>query len=425
MPSLWPYLQRLNGSQEFLPFVVASYSVGEAVGAVGFGFASKKWAIRPLLLTSVALATLASVLYCMAEPLEFILDGVWSVLFARLLQGVASGGQQAMEQTWVSESIAPEERTRVTGQLSAFSAAGFVLGPVIGAPLAHIDFRFELLVLDGTTAPGWIVVVAFLSMLGTTWMWFRDERSLLDNEHTLPFLAGENIDIASPRIQTSSLYPINSIGIFVCFVAFFVHFAGFAIQETITTLLVKEMFGWDEERAFYLFAAAGVLSIFSFVALHFLSGKVNDVSLLLSSVAIGLAGYVCLIPWHESYNMVQFLGGFALISIAFPLGRALVLSVFSQVIGPDEQGSLIGQLFAVGAIARITGPFWAVDALVYWGPKVIFGGTAIVFAVSLVLQVFSWTCLQPRKVMRKVTVTPIPQRTHARAALRQSPVRDG
>ena len=50
---------------------------------------------------------------------------------------------------------------------------------------------------------------------------------------------------------------------------------------------------------------------------------------------------------------------FALITIAFPFGRNTTLAIFSQVIGPANQGFWMGLCFTAGAIPRCFGPSWS------------------------------------------------------------------
>jgi hypothetical protein len=57
-------------------------------------------------------------------------------------------------------------------------------------------------------------------------------------------------------------------------------------------------------------------------------------------------------------SFTKFIIGYGLITVAFPFGRNVTLSVFSQILGPTPQGYWFGIMFAAGAIPRILGPSW-------------------------------------------------------------------
>ena len=81
----------------------------------------------------------------------------------------------------------------------------------------------------------------------------------------------------------------------------------------------------------------------------------------------------------------RFIVGFCLISVAFPLGRGVTLSLFAKIIGKHKAGVYMGYMLAVGAISRCVGPFWAVQALIV-SPALTFGICAALFAVNVLSQ---------------------------------------
>jgi len=203
-----------------------------------------------------------------------------------------------------------------------------------------------------------------------------------------------------------------STGVWACILMFFVHFNGFAVQETITTPLVQDWFGWDEMGANLLFTAAGVANLLCAVLMSYLAGArvaadgtptqlVGDRALLIASCALALAGWVLLVPpngWGVDgppMSLLQFGVSFGLVTVAFPFGRGVCLSMVGKLLGDRPQGAWMGIMFALGAIARIAGPFWAVTGYNYFGALAVFGSTAALFAASLVTIQVLWTVLTP------------------------------
>lgn len=54
----------------------------------------------------------------------------------------------------------------------------------------------------------------------------------------------------------------------------------------------------------------------------------------------------------------------------------------------------MGLMFALGSVARIVGPFWAVHGY-EMGPPIVFGLTALLFALSLGATLVMWSALSP------------------------------
>lgn len=174
---------------------------------------------------------------------------------------------------------------------------------------------------------------------------------------------------------------------------FLIHFNGFAVQETITTPIVTDTFhkytqtlDYPESFAYILFACAGVLSVITFIALKYLNKYISDFNLVLLSSVMGLIGYVILIDYTPRIiEPARFIFGFAIISITFPFGRGVTLSLFSKLIGNHNPGMYMGWMLAIGAISRILGPFWAVQSLKV-DPALTFGVTAVLFLLNIICQ---------------------------------------
>jgi hypothetical protein len=113
-----------------------------------------------------------------------------------------------------------------------------------------------------------------------------------------------------------------------------------AIYETLMTPLVPALFGWSPKAVDLLFVGSGIVSLFASIAVKYASRVVSDITLLQMSLTAGVAGCLLLIdfPGYASADgavpLSGFLVGFTLIVIAFPVGRNVILSLYSQVLGP-------------------------------------------------------------------------------------------
>jgi hypothetical protein len=101
---------------------------------------------------------------------------------------------------------------------------------------------------------------------------------------------------------------------------------------------------------------------------------------------MGFVGYILLIDYVPGViEPVRFIIGFCIISVAFPLGRGVTLSMFSKIIGKHKAGVYMGYMLGVGAISRIIGPFWSVQSLTV-SPALTFGISAFLFLINIVAQ---------------------------------------
>lgn len=136
-----------------------------------------------------------------------------------------------------------------------------------------------------------------------------------------------------------------------------------------------------------LFTLAGFLSLLAFLVMDPLSQHISDRNIALLSLVLGASGFACLLPaWHSGgddgtlLSPSRFLTGFLLVSTAFPVGKASVVSLYTKMLPSSAQGVGQGVLLAVGAVSRIVGPFCAVLAVgSFWGMIGVFGGATLLF----------------------------------------------
>jgi hypothetical protein len=335
----------------------------------------------------------------------------------RLLQGVGSGGQQAVEQSYLAVAAPPEQRTELTGKLSTFASLGFIFGPALGASVSQTPrVKLGLVRFTTFTKQGWLVaalnVVMILNTLAFTEVKAARTRASEPGSsgRDRPGKADSSCGAAADERSGGGAQH----GVWACIFIFFVHFNGFAVQETITTPLVKDWFGWDEVAANLLFTAAGLVNLLCAVVMSYLSGTrvnsdgtqsqlVDDRTLLVGSLVLALVGWFLMVPPDEwgaaglpRMGLVQFSAAFGLVTVAFPFGRGVCLAMVGKLLGDQPQGHWMGIMFSLGAIARIAGPFWAVTGYLLFGSFSVFGSTALLFGVSLAAMRLLWSDLAPR-----------------------------
>lgn len=420
MPSLWPYLQTLSSSKSFLAWVVAFYSVGEAVGAVYFGRLTDRLSTRYVMLFATFLGLTGSALYVLAEAFPNGQIGPWLVLLGRFAQGMWTGGAQALQTTFLASVLPVDKLTPAIVTLNAYACLGFVIGPVFGLvfdvfPPFPLAFGFNFSELTG---PGYFVFMSALFIIFLFLVVFDEEGDrasvspsqqearlsegpgLPTEQEPLLAKANEKESVEGEESPVTGLLPSSRIklgtGLIVCNIIFFVHFYGFALQETITTPLVQAYYNWTVLQANVLFTASGACALASFAAVHVLSKRMTDRALTAWSLGLGALGYMLLVSTPDKPLPVsRFLSGFMVISVAFPVGRATTVSLYTKLLPLKDQGTGQGIILAVGAVARILGPFWAVRAFMFQnGGLIVFGATAGLFMGCLGLMGIFYSMLR-------------------------------
>lgn len=247
MPSIWPYMSALHSSKSFLAWVVASYSFGEAFGALSLGYSARFFETQHAMAFAAAIGAAGSVLYMIAGNFPQGGLGLWFVFLGRFAQGVWTGGSQAIQTAYLGKILPVWSLTPTIVTLRASASLGFILGPVFGLALNVFPLSFQA----SLAAPGGFVLLSALLMAFLFLKVFDeqgDRASLLEEYIN----TDTNMDLNAPTESDHLLGSIGSKeeyspgwpdveeeklikGLGICNLTVFSLFAGFAIQETITT----------------------------------------------------------------------------------------------------------------------------------------------------------------------------------------------
>ena len=166
LPSLWPYLQRFDADENFLALVLAIYSIGEFLGSIIWGYIYNASSMKFSLYTCIFAGFIGSLFYSIGG--YFPSGGQWLVFVGRFIQGLWTGGQQAIEQAYITECIDKNENLGMIADLGAAAVLGFVLGPVVGLIGGFINFRIGNFYVDEYTSCGYFqAIFTIIMFLGT------------------------------------------------------------------------------------------------------------------------------------------------------------------------------------------------------------------------------------------------------------------
>jgi len=377
MPSIWLYLEKHGGTELFLAMTLLTSSFGELLGALVTGFLHDHLSTRTCLGLSLSLGTLGSVLYFSAEYVGGE-TALWIIQAARLLQGFWTGSQQAVEQAYISETAAEEDKLKILSELGISAVSGFLLGPVFGLLLSFVNIRVGFIVYDSFTCPGYIQTFLTCIMLYNTYAWFEEiPRTQREGRK-------ENLTYRSPP---------DSVGLATSYLMLFCVFLSFATQETVTIPLITDVthrhsntFAGGIYEAYAVYGVSGLFSCLCFVFFHTTSGMFDNRRLAQGATALGVLGWVLMVDWQErEFNQVLFFLGFFLVRVSFIACRNVTMVILSNVIGPHSAGKYMGISLAVWGLARMVTPFLAIETLAV-STRLCFLSAAAVLLASVLLQ---------------------------------------
>ncbi|XP_068149117.1 LOW QUALITY PROTEIN: major facilitator superfamily domain-containing protein 8 [Drosophila tropicalis] len=426
LTGLWPYLNKLDptAGKEFMGLIVAANPLGQMIFSPIFGWwGNKLGTIRLPLLISLALFTLASGIY---SSLELRPDNVKYWMWAsRFLIGVSSANI-ALCRSYLSAATRLTERTHAVSMVSLAQVLGFIIGPGLQAavtplgPDGHV-WLWGAMHFNMYTAGGWINVLMSLCNFIMFLPGIFEEHKIAARE-VMVMQGG-----TSEKETWKGIKP-NYLSAWTLIVAFFVLVFNFVLLETLGTSLTMDMFAWSNEEALWymglMMTTAAIVSLVTFVMIEPLCKIFEERYVLIwGGFSLMFLGRAVFIPWGPdppklalTYNasaaanltendprflgcpqeiqewcsqlpaltLTQFIIGFALTSVGYPIGVTLIQTIFSKVLGPRPQGVWMGWMTGSGCFSRFMGPvfmgFFYTRLGTYW----TFGVTSVMMLVSMI-----------------------------------------
>ena len=332
-----------------------------------WGSLSDRLGRKPIITISLAGSVLSNLL------LAFVFSGIiYSVLIfilSRAFAGVFAANISAA-QAVISDVTPPEKRTRGMGMVSAAFALGFVFGPAIGGILSeNYGYSFPVFISAALSFIALLMSVFFL-------------------KETLPEdVRKKNRDLKK-KINSFDLKKITalvknkSFGKYI--IIFFV--SVFSFSNIFGTLQLfserKEGLNLSQQEIGYLFSFMGIIGVivqlFLLKLFDRLFGEEKTLLMgcLLAMTGLGLIGF--------SESLIFLLIVIAVMSVGNGLNNTVAVSLLSQKINRDEQGTVLGVNQSLSSLARFLGPVWGGFVYQYLGYKFPFiTGGVFMFLISV------------------------------------------
>lgn len=235
--------------------------VARPFGGVVFGWVADHTGRKNSLTLSVLTASAGALLIALCPTYSQV--GLWSsviLLVARILQGLAHGGELPSAQTYLAEESPREHRGYWASSIYVSGTLGLILGLVIGLILSLT------LSEDAMSAWGWRVPFAIGAVLGLFALWMRskmEESVVFEADAEAPEEAKENVFLIALKHWRQGLRVIGMcMGLTVVY-----YIWGVAMAS-----LAQKQFGFDARTSFGVTLVAN----FVFIASLPLWGRFSD-----------------------------------------------------------------------------------------------------------------------------------------------------
>ncbi len=367
-PLMPDYALEFKAAEWMVGPLIASFAAAQLVSSPIWGKFSDRYGRRPALLIGLGASAFAYVIFAYANSL-------WMLFACRIVQGLG-GGTTGVAQAYVADTMAPGERAKALGWLSAATSAGVVIGPNIGS------FAYTF----GPRVPGIVAAVLVLINVYFAWRWLPESRVL--HTHTpsggqLP--PGRSVKQALWAVVQHPGLPVNRV--------IWIYVVGMLALNVVIGVLVlylRDTFAIPKGSSGYFFTVFGIVGVLMrALVVGWFNARFGEVrTMLIGTVALffGLA----LMPLPAAIlARTPALLLFILFLALVPLGTALLFpastSLVSQRTDRHELGLVMGGQQTFRGIMSIIGPVGATLAFALWGHGVPFLLAAAIVGVAGVM----------------------------------------
>jgi len=343
--------------------VVTSFTAAQLLTAPFWGRFSDRYGRRSALVVALGASTIAYLLFGFA-------DSLWMLLLSRVVQG-AGGGLVGVIQAYVADSVAPTQRARALGWLSASTNLGVALGPFLGScalELQEVDLwpgAGELVL--GNALPG--VLAALFCVVNACFALRYLEESAARSparKKRPPVLRAVREVLARPAQPTSRVILVYAIAIGTAHAL-----------NPLMALFLDARLGVDEQSIGYVFMYIGTLSVLARVLLL---GRAVD---RFGEVRVSRVGICSLATFCFAMPFVGGLGSLALVLALQPIGMALTFpcltALLSRLVPQADRGMFMGLQQSFAGLVRVLAP------LIYGNLFDLVGGGAPFWSAGLIV----------------------------------------
>ncbi|GMS80006.1 hypothetical protein PENTCL1PPCAC_2181, partial [Pristionchus entomophagus] len=425
MMSMWPYLSKLDDTADltFLGWIIAAYSVGQAIASPLFGIWNQRtMSTRYPVALGLVFCIIGNAIYGI---LPTFASGIkWIMLVSRFIIGFGSGNYAVLRSYTASASVA-RDRTKAIALATGSYVLGISFGPAIQMCFSPINDGFVLgpFHFNMFTFPAFAMCIINVISLVLIITVFKEEYAGILSKSDRSGKDGEYFVLPKTDWVACS----------VCIYMFFIQNCVSTMMETLSSPITMALYGFDDQQTVVASgiaqAVSSVIEIFNNALLAFTRlGKVNPRYILL----VGLAGFsfyhLCILPYPFFTTPLEFTdnstdglgcyyewcktmpqvpqpvywtGYIVGIGLGFPFIANPTGTLFSEIIGPRNQGNLQGIMALFGSIARIIAPIVSTALFQSTGYMWPMLAELAVLVLGFIVVFIFWKRLVPLKIAPK------------------------
>ncbi|MGC6516680.1 MAG: MFS transporter [Candidatus Puniceispirillaceae bacterium] len=333
-----PYtvIDELGYSASVMTALLACFSLAMFIGNPILGRMSDKVGRKPVLMGSLAVATLAHLTFAFSNHIILL-------FVSRIIAGLAAGNIGVI-QAIIADNTSPDSRAKYMGLMGASIGAGFVFGPALGGLLSGIgggplhQAPFAL--------AGLFTLLAFFLCL------------------RLPFVAPVSLasDIGQKQSSMRRLIQLfqGPLGLFA--LSFFLLNLSFSQVEAAFVLLLKDLFYYEASDTGWLFTYVGICIIIVEGGLIGLAvRRLGETGTIIGGASMLTAGQFATALMAAGLFMAGMMPlavviiCTTMICVGFAFTNPSLSSAASKAARADEMGGALGLVQGFGSLGQVIG----------------------------------------------------------------------
>ncbi|WP_454256143.1 TCR/Tet family MFS transporter [Pseudomonas sp. Marseille-Q8238] len=327
-PILPRLLEDVTHTQDIAPYIgimIALYAAMQFVFAPVLGALSDSIGRRPMLLISLAGATINYVVMAFAPQL-------WMLLLGRAIAGLTSANV-SVAMAYITDITTEDKRARRFGLFNAMFGIGFIIGPVLGGLLGDYWLRLPFIVAAVLNACNFLLALLVLP------------------ESRTP--SRQKMDLASLNPLRPLRWVASMKGLLPIILVFFILSATGEAYGTCWALWGGDTFQWN---GFWIGLSLGTFGVCQTLVQVFLPGPATRLLgerwAVVAGITCSCSALVCLAFATQAWVVFAVMPLFALGGIGSPAFQALA----TRQVDPTRQGQFQGVLASTISLASIGAP---------------------------------------------------------------------
>ncbi len=345
LPNLAFFASEYGASAVVVGLLYSSYSIAQLFFSPLWGALSDRIGRRPVMIISTLGAALSYILLGFS-------NSITALFAARLLAGVMAGNISTA-QAYVSDVTTPENRARGMGLIGAAFGIGFVLGPAIGAGLAHVSTQNSFFAAHPHALLGFFAsALSFISFF----MVLTILPESLNRAARSDAARSVKMSVFSPAFWNLVSDREAGRGLPLLFFCMFMATFGQASIYGAFPLFCSQILKLSPGAVGMQYVFVGVIAmIVQGTLIRPLVKKFGERPLFVAGNIIMTAGLALIAFARDERSLFIFMGTMAL---GWSLNLPTLTSLISKRSDPRHYGATLGASQALSALGRAVGPGW-------------------------------------------------------------------